>query len=439
MCSKCLSVIIKCYSVKNEYVNSMFGVSELSLKYIWPILPYSLRLRMTEIIENFRNRSNYIAPRNEYLVFLPKNRLEAENRAQDRQFFNTNYIDQELLAEQSSSYRYSLISTCLNEINSIKNFVDSISALTILPSEVIIIDGGSSDGTYQELKLWADREKKFKVIVENEEGASIARGRNLAVSKSSTEILLFSDFGSILDKTWAEQLVYSMTNSTAEFVIGWYHTRTVFEWQNALCYFLLPRFEYLDPAVIFASGRSMALRKSLFEKVSGFPECLTRAGEDSLFCYKVKKNTNQIIFCPAATSTWVMPESILKVCKTIVSYSQGDGETGFLFWDYYFSLISRLGHLVFETLVFIVLFFITISFCNIITFLLLSFSFISLSYRIFKTCKEYGVFEKNQNFTSMSIKIFMLFFMISAQGYGFLKGYLRGKPNMWTQTQDYLK
>ena len=72
--------------------------------------------------------------------------------------------------------KVSLIATVLNAEEHIGAFLASIAAQTRAPDEIVIVDGGSTDGTLEAL-LAADG-----VTVLEEPGANIARGRNLAIA-----------------------------------------------------------------------------------------------------------------------------------------------------------------------------------------------------------------------------------------------------------------
>ena len=53
--------------------------------------------------------------------------------------------------------RTSLIVTVLNEADTIDQLLESVVAQTCLPDEVVVVDGGSSDRTWQRLHAWTSR------------------------------------------------------------------------------------------------------------------------------------------------------------------------------------------------------------------------------------------------------------------------------------------
>ena len=71
----------------------------------------------------------------------------------------------------------SVISTVLDEAESLPRLLDSLAVQTRVPDEVIVCDGGSTDGTLQLLEA----ESRFPLRVVQQPGANISQGRNVAI------------------------------------------------------------------------------------------------------------------------------------------------------------------------------------------------------------------------------------------------------------------
>ena len=62
-----------------------------------------------------------------------------------------------------------------------------------LLSEIVIVDGGSKDGTWELLQEWCGKVPKLKVC--QVQRANIPRGRNEAIKRTDAEIIVRFDSG----------------------------------------------------------------------------------------------------------------------------------------------------------------------------------------------------------------------------------------------------
>src|SRR5258708_34891282 len=82
---------------------------------------------------------------------------------------------------------------------------------TLAPAEGIIVDGGSTDGTWE--RLLAAREKYPTLVPIRDESCNlqrspgpIARGRNVAIAAASSDIVACADAGCAYDPDWLVNL-----------------------------------------------------------------------------------------------------------------------------------------------------------------------------------------------------------------------------------------
>src|SRR3989344_8023279 len=115
--------------------------------------------------------------------------------------------------------KIALIITVLNEEKTIDFFLDSFLIQTTRPDELIIIDGGSNDGTIKRIKNYEVRIKKsgikFKLFVKR---GNISKGRNFAVKNSESDIISISDAGCVLDKNWLRRIVFPFKDKSVDVV-----------------------------------------------------------------------------------------------------------------------------------------------------------------------------------------------------------------------------
>ena len=272
--------------------------------------------------------------RSEVTLFAPPEVLPGYHPRQD-----LSLSDSPPAAERES---VTLIATIYNEAENLAGWLDSLRMQRRIPDEIVITDGGSTDGTPDILRRYAaDFPVPLRVIAAP--GANIARGRNLAIEAASHEIIACSDCGSLLDENWLHALTLPFALDPQIGVSAGYYD--VLE-TNALSR-LARRFfgvdlDAVDPQEFLPSGRSLAFRKRLWADAGGYPEWLTDAGEDTLFDMRLKAQPARWAFVPAARVSWHAPNTLRKLLKTYFRYSRGDGETGISAELYWYKMVELL-------------------------------------------------------------------------------------------------
>ena len=184
-------------------------------------------------------------------------------------------------------------STVLNEVEDIDGLVSTLAQQTLRP-EVIIVDGGSTDGTWE--RLQAARAKYPNLIAIRDESCNlkaspgpIARGRNVGIAAATSEVVACADAGCIYDPEWLARLTAPILNGSAEYSLGGScvdpQDQTVWDLASAPFFGLKQR---ADGTTKSCTARSMAFRKDLWQRVGGFPET-TFLGEDTAFDLRVRK------------------------------------------------------------------------------------------------------------------------------------------------------
>jgi glycosyltransferase involved in cell wall biosynthesis len=232
-----------------------------------------------------------------------------------------------------------LIATVRNEASSASEWLHSLLEQTRLPNEVVITDGGSQDGT---LSLLQEIAQTFPIPLRVIEaaGRNISQGRNLAIQAAAHPLIACTDFGCRLAPDWLEKLLLPFEeDEQIQLSAGFYQVAGTGWVANKTNDLLLPNQKELDPQNFLPSSRSLAIKKSFWEKAGTYPEWLTDAGEDTLFDYQTKFQPARWAFVPDAVVYWNPPPTFWKLLKTIYRYSRGDGESGILAPRYWFKTI----------------------------------------------------------------------------------------------------
>jgi glycosyltransferase involved in cell wall biosynthesis len=168
--------------------------------------------------------------------------------------------------------KVSLVATVKDAGPHVAEFVASVRAQTRPPDELVVVDGGSTDGTLEVL-----RETPELTLIE-EPGANIARGRNVAVRAASHDLIAVSDADCVLAPDWLERLVRPLERG-ADVSMGFYRPLAESFFEACAAAVSIPEPGEIREATFMPSARSVAFRREAFESAGGYPEWLD-LGED---------------------------------------------------------------------------------------------------------------------------------------------------------------
>lgn len=215
----------------------------------------------------------------------------------------------------------SVIVTVLNEANSLARLLDSLVAQTRPADEVVVCDGGSTDGTLSLLET----EVRLPLRIVRLPGANISQGRNAAIQVAAGEIIAVTDAGVWLDQQWLERITAPFEGGETQAVAGFFvpDPQTVFE--TAMGATVLPEVGEINPASFSPSSRSVAFLKSAWAEVGGYPEWLDYC-EDLIFDFRMRERWGQFLFVPEALVYFRPRSSLRAFFLQYYRYARGDGK-----------------------------------------------------------------------------------------------------------------
>jgi len=222
----------------------------------------------------------------------------------------------------------SVIATVLNEKEAIERLLKSLDGQTRRPDEVVIADGGSTDGTLSILNSWALTESLPLRVLETP-GANISEGRNAAISAATGDLIATTDAGVRLEDDWLESLLAPFHDERAGPVVsvvsGWFvpDPQTLFE--TAMGATVLPQLRDVNPETFLPSSRSVAFRKAAWEACGGYPEWLDYC-EDLIFDLRLRDLYGPFAFAPDAVVHFRPRGSLKAFFKQYYQYARGDGK-----------------------------------------------------------------------------------------------------------------
>jgi glycosyltransferase involved in cell wall biosynthesis len=221
----------------------------------------------------------------------------------------------------------SVIVTVLNEQEAIERLLESLATQTRPPDEVVLADGGSTDGTLDLLAGWAASER-LPLHVLHQPGANISEGRNAAIAAATGDVIASTDAGVHLEEDWLEKIVSPFerdTGRTIPAVSGWFvpDPHTVFE--TAMGATVLPQVQEIKADRFLPSSRSVAFRKAAWEASGGYPEWLDYC-EDLIFDIRLRRLYGSFAFAPEAVVHFRPRSSFRSFFRQYYQYARGDGK-----------------------------------------------------------------------------------------------------------------
>jgi hypothetical protein len=223
----------------------------------------------------------------------------------------------------------SVIVTELNEAGDIARVVESLLRQDPPAAEVIVVDGGSTDGTWQWLEAKAAEEPRLLAIrdescsLKHSDGP-VSRGRNVAIRAAKTGIIACADAGCTYGPEWLANLTAPIAEGKAEYALGgsYLDPADPTVWDVASARYFSVKLDPLEPTKS-CTARSMAFTRALWERVGGFPESVL-VGEDTLFDFAARRQS-QTAFVANAKALYRPQNTYRMACRQMARYATSDG------------------------------------------------------------------------------------------------------------------
>lgn len=186
---------------------------------------------------------------------------------------------------------------CVDEIDAALSTFTTHESLALL-DEIVIVDGGSTDGTWEALEEWGRRVEKFHPHIAP--GANISRGRNEAIKRSSADVLVTFDSGTTYADNWLQLMLAPFDNDEVHVVGGLTVCCGESLFEKAMAGF---DHHSRTDRLHGSSHRGIAYRRSVWEYIGGYPEHV-EAGEDSWFNTQWREAGYRYVHVPEAQTFW---------------------------------------------------------------------------------------------------------------------------------------
>jgi glycosyltransferase involved in cell wall biosynthesis len=220
--------------------------------------------------------------------------------------------------------RVSLIATVLNEGDGLREWLAALERQTLPPDEIVIVDAGSSDDTWELLNDWRPA---VPVSVLRRPRVSIAGGRNAAINAATGEIIAVTDAGTVADERWLQRLVEAFGDECVDVAAGFFTPALDSVWQRALAATTLPDVSEIDGERFLPSSRSVAFRRAWFDAGVCYPVWLDYC-EDLVWDLTLRRAGARFVFVPDALVAFHVRATPGGFARQYLRYARGDGKAG---------------------------------------------------------------------------------------------------------------
>lgn len=236
-----------------------------------------------------------------------------------------------------------VVVTVLNERRAIDGLLDALLSQLGSRDELLIVDGGSNDGTAQAVEARIDSAECNLTVLERP-GTNISEGRNAGIEHARNPVIACTDAGCLPAPGWLAALRSAFTSTPPpDLVTGVYEVAAEGPFEHAMSAACYPQVDEtvavggfvqwygkllgrtFDPTL--PTGRSMAFTKEAWERAGGFPEHLATS-EDISFGRAIATLGGVCILEPKALVRWFQRPDARSTARMYYRYGVGGGRTG---------------------------------------------------------------------------------------------------------------
>ena len=171
----------------------------------------------------------------------------------------------------------------------VERCLDSILNQTYTDYEIMVINDGSKDSSYEIIKKYEEKNPD-KIIVINQENKGVARTRNESIKRADSKYIMFVDNDDYLDKDYIETYVKAIEKDDNDIVVGGFRRPNE---KGEIVKKLELQNEEWSKFMIMTPWAKIYKRQYLIDNDIKFLE--TNIGEDNYFNLKAFVMTKKIV------------------------------------------------------------------------------------------------------------------------------------------------
>ena len=236
----------------------------------------------------------------------------------------------------------SVVTTVFQEAGGIDTLLDLLVPQLGVDDELLVVDGGSTDGTLERVQERASAEPRIRLV--EAPGTNIPEGRNVGIQKARHDVIACTDAGCTPTPGWLAALRAPFAEARPPaLVTGVYRVTSRNAFERAMAVAAYPLVEEArsvdaytrlwtrafgrgwDPAM--PTGRSVAFTREAWAAVGGFPEDL-ETGEDVTYGRAIVLTGRQAVLAPDAEVAWDQRATVAQTARMYFRYGVGGARSG---------------------------------------------------------------------------------------------------------------
>lgn len=220
----------------------------------------------------------------------------------------------------------SVVTTVLNEAHSIEKLIAALAAQTLPPAEVLVVDGGSIDGTHACIKRALAKYPSMRVRLLRKTG-NRSVGRNAGIARAQHNWIAITDAGCVPHPGWLRELAAASRRSRASVISGFTIADSRTPLEEAVTAYTLVMPDQVNEATYLPATRSLLLARSTWQQLGGFDESLAD-NEDYEFARRLEKGNVSRAFAREAIVSWRPRSTLRSFGWMIFRFARGDARAG---------------------------------------------------------------------------------------------------------------
>lgn len=230
-----------------------------------------------------------------------------------------------------SDLSVAVVVPALNEVENISGLLDDCARQSPPAREMIVVDAGSDDGTYE---LLVRRSLEWQALrVARSPGATPGAARNAGIAMSDLPYVATLDAGSRIEPSWLAALSAPLAEAPDRVAVGVVVPDADTDFERAAGWFTVRAHKPEDrggplSGSFLPPGRNgYCFSRAAWSAVGGYPAALPW-GEDKTFLKNLRGAGHEVVVAPEAIVRWRPRGSLRAMYRQYERYGRGDALSG---------------------------------------------------------------------------------------------------------------